>query len=176
MAATFDLNHFISLFPGASTHKDGTAIEYTVQDSTYRIYNPDVSNDGTSLTLDVKLDHVRGGATDDHVGLSLVFDSSAILQSVTYTWEAGNDGYTIPKTVVVAVDAGIEALGGAGAVETAGVSVVVAQAAVVIFDTCALVYNQISKKMVAWTDNGGRFYFLPVVGHCINRLGSSVSA
>lgn len=69
MAATFDLDHFISLFPGASTHKDGTAIEYTVQDSTYRIYNPDVSNDGTSLTLDVKLDHVRAGATDDHVGL-----------------------------------------------------------------------------------------------------------
>ncbi len=176
MAVTFDLDHFISLFPGASIQKDGTAIEYTVQDSTYRIYNPDVSNDGTSLTLDVKLDHVRGGATDDHVELSLVFDTSAVLQSVAYSWEAGNDGSTIPRSVVVAVDAGIEVLGAAGAVETGGVSVAVAQGAVVVFDTCALVYNQIAKHMVKWTDNGGRFYFLPVVGHCINRLGSSVSA
>ncbi|TDB64065.1 hypothetical protein [Arundinibacter roseus] len=177
MSVTFNQQNFTSLFPGAVSAKNGTAIEYTVEDSTYRIYNPSItSNSSSATTFDLQLDHVRGGATDDHVQLTVTFNGSAVVQSVAYTWTPGNDGYQIPKGVIEAVDITAEVLGAVGALETAGISEAAAQEIVETFDTCCKIFNELSTHIVKWTDNGGRFYFLPVVCHTFNRLCVSVSA
>ena len=170
----FDLNGFNSLFPSATSAKNNTAIEYTVEDSNYRIYNPQQSAD--SKTFTIKLDHIRGGATDDHIDLTVTFDDFGVINSISYTWTAGNDGYQIPKTVIKAVDITVEIAGAVGALETAGISEEVAAGILEAFDFCCAAYNKISKIVVNWSDNGGRFYFVAVACHTINRLCSSVSA
>jgi len=170
----FDLQGFNNLFPSATSAKNNTAIEYTVEDSDYRIYNPQQSADTKTFTI--KLDHIRGGATDDHIDLSVTFDDFGVINSISYTWSAGNDGYQIPKTVIKAVDITVEIAGAVGALETAGISEEVAAGILEAFDFCCAAYNKISKIVVNWSDNGGRFYFVAVACHTINRLCSSVSA
>ena len=176
MKFSFDKNAFKAQYPDADETKDDKAIEYKVEDSNYRIYYPTVTDKSTStVTLLVKLDHIRGGATDDHVDLTLVYDTQAQLVSVSYTWEAGNDGYQIPEALITAVDITFDVAGLVGAFETAGISEEVAEATKKVFDVCCKAFNDISKVVVKWSDNGGRMYFIPVVCHTISRLSNSVS-
>ena len=72
MHLSIDLNAFHNQFPNASSDKDGDAIKYTVGDSDYRIYNPTGKGDD-HCTVAVKLDHIRGGITDDHAELDVRF-------------------------------------------------------------------------------------------------------
>ena len=174
MSLTFDLQTFQSLFPDSVSDKNGTAIKYTVEDSDYRIYNPTWSSNNTVLT--VNLDHIRSGATDDHATLIVTYDSNAGIESIEGTWTAGNDGYTITKIVITAVDASAEFLGAVGALETVGISEAVANGIVEAFDTFCELFNTLSPIVVNLTDNGGRFYFMAVVCHTVNRMNASVTA
>jgi len=176
MSYTFNKATFRSLYPDCDETKDGTAIEYKVEDSNYRIYYPtNIIKTSTTLQMTVQLDHIRGGATDDHVTLVLNYDAQAHLSSVSYTWEAGNDGYQIPETLITAVDIVFDVAGLLGAFETAGISEEVAEGTKEVFDVCCKAYNDISKIVVKWSDNGGRMYFIPVVCHSIIRLTQSLS-
>lgn len=170
MKLSFDLGLFTSLFPNSDLSTD--KVEYTVEDSNYRVYNPSWK-DGA---LEIKIDHIRGGATDDHANLSLTFDpTDARLTSISGTWQAGNDGYTIPKVVIETVDATAEILGAVGAIESAGISEEVANAVVAAFDGFCKLFNTLSPILVGLSDDGGRFYTMAVVCHTVNRACSSVS-
>lgn len=170
MKFSFDKSLFKSLFPNATVSSD--KVEYTVEDSKYRVYDPSWSGE----VLEIQIDHIRGGATDDHAYLELTFDSTdAHLTSIAGTWKAGNDGYTIPKVVIEAVDATAEILGAVGAIETLGISEEVANGVVAAFDGFCKLFNTLSPILVGLSDDGGRFYTMAVVCHTVNRACSSVS-
>ncbi|MBD2721117.1 hypothetical protein [Hymenobacter armeniacus] len=170
MSLKFNLSTFTSLFPDATVSSDH--VMYEVEDSNYRVYNPSLS--GTTLTI--KVDHIRGGATDDHAVLTLAFDGgTARLTNLQASWTTGNDGYQIPDVVVKVVDDTAELLGAIGAIETAGISEEAAQVAVAAFDGFCKLFNKLSPLIVGLSDDGGRFYTMAVVCHTVNRACSSMS-
>lgn len=170
MGLSFDQNKFSTQFPDGKVSSDN--VTYTVEDSDYRVYNPSWKNG----ELQIQIDHIRGGATDDHVYLSLAFNASdASLSSISGSWKAGNDGYTIPKIVVTAVDVTAAVLGAAGALETAGISEAAAAAAVAAFDGFCKLFNKLSPLIVGLSDDGGRFYTIAVTCHTLSRACASVS-
>lgn len=172
MSLRFDKNAFTAAFPNATTHDK--YIQYTVEDSDYKVHYPKWSSDG--LTASMQIEHVRAGATDDDVELTVVYDgSTANIASVDGKWNAGNDGYTIPSIVIRVVDDVVEMVGAAGAVETLGVSEEVAADVIVAFDAFAWLFNKLSPIVVKLSDNGGRFYTTAVVCHAVNRLTANVS-
>lgn len=58
--------------------KRGQAFEYRSQDSEYRVWEPEISQTADKgYELSVKLDHIRGGALDDHTFIDMYFDKSA---------------------------------------------------------------------------------------------------
>ena len=68
MKLSLDVGKFFSLFPDGKTGND--KVTYTVEGSDYRVYEPKWNGDD----MQIKIDHIRGGATDDHVELTLSFD------------------------------------------------------------------------------------------------------
>lgn len=170
MGLKFSLSTFKSLYPNSKSYSE--YLEYKVEDSQYRVYNPTVNADNV---LYVKLDHIRADATDDHVELTVEFNTNASIKQVNYNWQKGNDGYQIPDKAIKAVDITFEVVGAVGALETFGLSEELALDAKEAFDFCAKAFNDISTAVVKWNDNGGQLYFVAVVSHTINRLCSSVS-
>jgi hypothetical protein len=175
----FDMDTFISLFPNEYDDTPAfsdTAIGYQTQDCEYRIYQPQISYpDENSMAVYLEIDHIIGMSTDDKVTLTLNFTLDGIVSVTNYTWDAGS-GYQIPNGVVKAVDLGAEVAGALGALESAGISEAAAQEFVETFDTCVKVFNDVSKLLNKASENdGGRFYFIPVVCHIINRICSSVT-
>lgn len=58
---------------GGWRHKDGQAAEYKASGSNYRTYRPLTStNTAGELSVSTKIDHIRGGAQDDHCQLDLL--------------------------------------------------------------------------------------------------------
>lgn len=176
----FDLNTFNSLFPDAKsvTKSAGDAIEYEVADSTYRIYNPQISANPQTpdlLSLSIKMDHDVNGATDDHVEFLANFDTTGTLVSITdFSWDAGGT-FAISDGVIAAVDSTAYSIALLAAVETDGGSLEVAQDFVDDFDTLCKIFNDTFKFIALFTDNGGRFYFIPVICHTVNRLCAAIS-
>ncbi len=170
MSVKFNLNTFKNLYPNSKSYND--YLEYKVEDSQYRVYNPTVTADNV---LNVKLDHIRADATDDHVELKVVFSPTGTINKVDYDWTKGNDGYQVPEKLIKVVDGTLEIIGAAGALETFGLSEELALDAKEAFDFCAKAFNEISTAIVKFNDNGGQLYFVAVVSHTINRLCSSVS-
>lgn len=169
MGLKFSLSTFKSLYPNSKSYSE--YLEYKVEDSQYRVYNPTVKADNV---LYVKLDHIRADATDDHVELTVEFNTNASIKQVNYNWQKGNDGYQIPDKAIKAVDITFEVVGAVGALETFGLSEELVLDAKEAFDFCAKAFNDISTAVVKWNDNGGQLYFVAVVSHTINRLCSSV--
>ncbi len=170
MSLTFNLQKFIGLFPNSSTNSK--CLEYTVQDSDYRVYNPVLKGTELSFTID----HIRGGATDDNVNLLLTFNPDGSVKQLSGDWKAGNQGYTIPPIVVTAVDTAAAVFAATTAPETLGISAVAMAAAVGAFDIACVVVNRVSPFLVKLSDDGGRLYTLAVVYHAVNRACSAVSA
>lgn len=170
MSLAFNQKKFTSLFPNATP--SSKYLEYTVQDSDYRVYNPVLK--GAQLSFSI--DHIRGGATDDHVNLLLTFNPDGSVQQLSGDWKAGNDGYTIPAIVVTGVDAAAAVFAATTAPETLGISAVAMAAAVGAFDIACVVVNRVSPFLVKLSDDGGRLYTLAVVYHAVNRACSAVSA
>lgn len=171
MSLHFSNSTFQHLFPSATIKSD--RVEYEVEDSQYRVYNPTWNDQQNALVI--KIDHIRGGATDDHAELSLTFNHDACLTSISGTWKAGNDGYKIPQVVIGAVDLTAEIAAAAGAVETGGASEVVLNVAVAAFDGFCELFNALSPMLVKLSDDGGRLYTMAVACHTVNRACSSIS-
>ena len=171
MSLSFNISKFQSLFPNADV--SSSKVEYEVEDSQYRVYNP--TWDSQQKALVIRIDHIRGGATDDHAELSLTFNGDASLAAISGTWKAGNDGYKIPQVVIGAVDLTAEIIAAAGAVETGGTSEVVLNVAVAAFDGFCELFNTLSPILVKLSDDGGRLYTMAVVCHTVNRACSSIS-
>jgi hypothetical protein len=171
MSVKFNLSNFKSLYPNSKAESD--YLEYKVEDSKYRVHYPTVKADNV---FDVKLDHIRADATDDHVELTVEFSPTGTIKNVNYDWTKGNDGYQVPEKLVKVVDGTLVIIGAVGALETFGLSEELALDAKEAFDFCAKAFNDISTAIVKFNDNGGQLYFVAVVSHTINRLCSSVSA
>ncbi|WP_133257069.1 hypothetical protein [Hymenobacter edaphi] len=178
MSLQFDLGKFQKLFPNAQVSSN--KVEYTIQDSDYRVYNPTWNGNKTELSM--QIDHIRNNATDDHANLVLTFNPDGTLQQVAGDWEAGGDGFKIPPVVVLAVDSAAAVIVAGAAVaapETAGLSAavgLVVTAAAVAFDVYSALFNYISPKLIKLSDDGGRLYTTAVVCHAVNRACSCVSA
>lgn len=172
MSLQFDLKKFQGLFPHATVTSG--YLEYQVEDSNYRVYNPKWNGNQTELSLII--DHIRGGATDDHANLLLAFNADGSLQQASGDWQAGNDGYQIPPLVIAAVDGAAAVFAVSTGPETLGVSVVATVAATAAFDIFCVLFNQMVPHLISLDDDGGRLYTLPVACHAVNRACSCVSA
>jgi hypothetical protein len=186
------VKYFFQQYPNFSSDKDGKAIKFTVQDSEYRIYTPSVhvTNNGNLWTVQVKMDHIRGGDTDDHCTLNLWFQKDgAYTQPPTAdvsfsgdNWESAVNFVGQCVDVVLEVTDGVEEVVSAGlgvvfAPETVGGSVALAVAtdvATLAISTAIDVSFQLTGKLASYleklTDDGGRAYFSDVIAHAFARL------
>lgn len=181
---------FLSQFQDYSMDKDNTAIKFTAQDAEYRVYLPTMKHQKDNhdiIQLDVKIDHIRGGATDDHAEIIITYDQNGnIVDGPNITCDMGGDSQVpswvssivkvIPKVTDVIVDTGELLL----APETEGVSVAVGEAiketvkvAAKITDIAISVYNHFIKEILKITDDGGRLYFPDLITHVLTRLNAS---
>src|ERR1700710_157103 len=140
MSARFDVNTFTAQYTQWNVDKgaqNGTAIEYKSEDSRYRVYIPGKNDkkssakavSGGGLHVVLACDHIIGGviATDDHTTVTMDFDASGALKDASQEIEITEGGvHPIPDWVPKALELGVEALGALGALETAGISEVVA--------------------------------------------------
>lgn len=172
MSLQFHDGAFVQSFPHAQVYSDH--LEYKVEDAEYRVYNP--IWDGKTGKMTIQVDHKRGDATDDHTILHLNFDlQKGFLANYSSEIQLGNDGYTIPEYVTVPIDFTVDVLGQLGAIETMGISDVVADSVMAAFDGFCTLYNTTSQLGVAGNDGGGRLYMAAAVSHVLNRACSCVS-
>lgn len=173
-----DINHWEDQYPNNydDSTLSGNAMGYKTQNCQYRFYDPQISfGSNNVMSITFQIDHIMGGATDDHVTLVVDVNPDGSLNSTSYSWDAGG-AYEIPNSVVKAVDAGVELAGAVGALETCGISEEAAQDFVETFDMACKVFNKIASVMANWAESdGGRFYLIPVIAHTINRALSSVT-
>lgn len=184
--------YFFEEYPHFSSDKGGSAIKFTDQDSEYRIYAPSihVTDNGNLWTVQVKMDHLRGGDADDHCTLNLWFQKdgaytqppTADIQFSGDNWESAINFIGQCVDVVLEVTNGVEEVvsGGLGIVfapETVGGSVALAVAtdvATLAISTAIDVSFQLSGKLASYleklTDDGGRAYFSDVIAHAFARL------
>lgn len=181
-------NYFKAKYSGKLVDND-TAIEFTTQDSDYRVNLPTgtISSNG-EMDLTLSLTHIRGGAKDDVATIKVKYDAQGNYKSPpTVTWKAGSDAQvpdwvTTGVKVVGGVCVGVEELIGLfTAPETAGASVVLVQgvAATTLTITKAVttgisIYNDVAERVCNIADDGGRLYFSAVATHALNRLDTSV--
>lgn len=179
-----NLTKFNSLFPNSYSDKSN-AIAYKIEDSTYRIYNPNPSiyNDQNfslqntdGVTYRVNLDHENTFALDEHAQFDVNFNNSGVIQQISnFSWKAGG-AFNISEAFIKIVDDTAWYLGTADALETLGVSEAAAGEFVETFDFICNTFNKISALIYKAEDNGGQFYFLPVIAHAVNRLCTSILA
>lgn len=177
-----DLTKFNSLFPNHFSDKSNS-IAYIIEDSTYRIYNPDPSVNNSStfalqdtlgVTYRMKLDHENTFAIDEHAQFDVNFNNSGVIQQISnFSWSAGG-AFNISQAFIKIVDDTAWYLGTAGALETLGISEEAAAEFVETFDFICNTFNKIASLIFKAEDDGGQFYFLPVICHTINRLCTSI--
>jgi hypothetical protein len=186
------VKYFFEQYPQFSSDKGGSAMKFTVQDSEYRIYSPSVhvTDNGNLWTVQVKMDHIRGGDVDDHCTLNLWFQKDgAYTQPPTAdisfsgdNWESAINFVGQCVDVVLEATGAVEEVVSAGlgiafAPETVGGSVALAVAtdvATLAISTAIDVSFQLSGKLASYleklTDDGGRAYFSDVIAHAFARL------
>lgn len=179
-AIKLDINTLGKLYPDGWNDKSGKAAQFDSEDSEYRTYQPQVtkSSDG-SITLIVEQDHIRGGATDDHVTLTVVYLPDGTMGSASMSWTAGNDGYQIPSwaitltsdAVAAGVDILVDVLSEGALIEF---DPEIAEVASQVVESVGKAYNFLSKNIVKLSDDGGRLNFIAVANHNFNKLVYSV--
>jgi len=188
MSARFDVNTFTAQYTQWNVDKgaqNGTAIEYKSEDSRYRVYIPGKNDkkssakavSGGGLHVVLACDHIIGGviATDDHTTVTMDFDASGALKDASQEIEITEGGvHPIPDWVPKALELGVEALGALGALETAGISEVVAQEVVADIQEFCNAFNKVAGWINKFTDDGGRLNFPAEVVHSMNRACVSV--
>jgi hypothetical protein len=188
---------FVKLFatyPGTTNSNTDDKIVYVIEDATYQIYEPEVkiqtttqsldnyyiNDDFTKLPLDgwtkyhVKLEHKNKAGRNDKAEMDLYFDNKGKLVSIQHFQWSSDGAYQIPQQLITIVDDEAWVLGTAGAIETLGISEEAADTFIEIFDFVCKVFNDVTALVYKMTDDGGRYYFLPVICHTINRICTTI--
>jgi len=185
MTAKFDADTFKSLYPGAKTDAKGNAaIEYKSQDSEYRVYIPGKDDKkstlkdegGGKLRVTLSQDHNIKGSTDDHSSTYLLFDGSGGLIELSHDFQiTDGSAFQIPSWIPKTLDIAVELLGAAGALETAGISEVVAQEVVADINSFCDTFNKIMGRLNKIGEDGGRLNFPAEICHNMNKASVSVT-
>jgi hypothetical protein len=168
------------LYDDGWNDKGGDAAKFDSQDSEYRVYKAK-----TALTTDNRIrfeleqDHIRGGATDDHVVARAYFLQDGTFSEARMSWEAGNDGYQAPDWAIdlvadvaeVGVDAVVDVLSEGALVE---LDPELAELTGKVVRAVGDAFNFFSKEIVKLSDDGGRLNFIAVANHNFNKLLYSV--
>lgn len=152
---TLDSDALAKKMGGSWNKKGNAATEYKSSDSNYRTYKPTVSTTKNGgLLVSFKVDHIRGGAHDDHAQIEMEFDAKGQLISSSATMSiAGRQSLDSKKIVAAAAPAGVSA-------------------------PAAWVASEVANALlsVVQKDHGGRKNFPSVVNHNINWVVECVSA
>lgn len=162
--------------------KGGDAAKFDSEDSQYRVYKAKTATTNDNrIRFELDQDHIRGGATDDHVNARAYFLADGTLSEVRMTWEAGNDGYQAPDWAIdlaadvaeVAVDAIVDVLSEGALVELdPEIAELTGKVVKAVGDAC----NWFSKEIVKLSDDGGRLNMIAVANHNLNKLLFSVQS
>ncbi|SDF87730.1 hypothetical protein SAMN04487996_11371 [Dyadobacter soli] len=190
-----DFSTFYNLYPYPSSSESDNKVVYMVEDSTYTIDCPEFTEQSAKQSLSsydddnttnlptngwtkysMSLKHQNPAFSfDDTCNFDAYFDNTGSLVSIQHYDMNLNGAYQISDAVIDAVDFEAWMLGTTGAIESFGVSEEAAEAFVEVFDFVTAAFNKFSAAIYKITDNGGQFYFLPVVCHTINRLCTTVA-
>lgn len=190
-----DSKTLYNLYPSPTSDESDSKITYMVEDSTYSVDYPDYqyqsADQGTSIYGDethddtstlpqngwtkyhVHMEHDIHLAWNDTADFDIYFDNAGnIVQIGNFNWTS-NGAFDVPSTVIKSVDA-------IGAYLSASLSLIGVDTSVIDdfidgFNFVCNAFNTIAKKVYQFSDNGGQFYFLPVICHTINRIASTVA-
>lgn len=149
----FDMNE-LGRRLGGWRHKNGTAAEYKASGSNYRTYQPMVSTDQAGvMSLATKIDHIRGGAQDDHCHLELhVLPSGELAHWRTVVHIQGSPQFDSDKVGAAAGFAGPKY----GAIALAAADIL----------------NSVSKFVTSIGEHGGRAAFPSVIQMNLNHIAA----
>lgn len=182
------LQNFLALYPGAtSVNKvSGPCIEFYTQNTHYRIYNPSISQDGDVVNFEIKLDHIIGGAHDDHATVTFAMDTAGnFVDQIKITYDMSSGAYQVPQWLLNFIDDGIDEaaeeaiayLDGAEIVLTAGLGTeLVIPTDILVLAGAELLtigvnhINAVMSKLFDLSDNGGTMYFSAMIANAIARL------
>jgi hypothetical protein len=145
---------------GGFPAKRGQAFEFSSGDHQYRTYRPALSSVGGVWFVSWKMDHIRGGAGDDHVAASFSMDGTGKISRVSTT--VSIDG---KNPFSVAVDVANEIPEAANA----NIKVVIAKAAVMIAE-------EVYAKVLEMNETGGRLLLPQQVQHEVNSFAGSLAS
>lgn len=188
-----DHQTLFNLYPCPTSKESDDKITYEVEDSTYSITYPEFeeqsADQGSSVYKDddtsdlpqtgwtkyhVHMEHDINLALNDTVEFDIYFDNGgSIIHIENFTWKSGG-AFNVPSTVIKSVDVIAWYLGVTNSFETLGISDEAADDFVDVFNFVCNAFNTIANKVYQFTDNGGQFYFLPVICHTLNRICATV--
>ncbi|MEA5461078.1 hypothetical protein VB796_18595 [Arcicella sp. LKC2W] len=166
-----DYGKLASYYPQSYTEKDNNTFAYQIEDSIYRINCPIFSNQTLDkVVYSITLDHENAASKDDHASFLAVFDNKGVLQDITsFVWAKGG-AFQISDDAVSDIEDGIDFIADLADPFTDGAATEIAKQIDRAFSISCKLFNFASMKIYKLTDNGGMFYFLPVICHTINRL------
>lgn len=174
----FNKSAFESQFPSwkKQSDLDGDYLDYETQGAGYHVHNLGlIYPDEFTMKISLKVCYQITAGTNDNVLLDILVNTDASLNSITYTYNAGNS-VEIPGWVEKSVDAAVEVAGAVGALESAGISEAAAQEFVEDFNTICNIFNKVASAVFKLSQkDDGRFYLVPVVSHVIARALKSVT-
>ncbi len=192
-----DFPTLFNLYPYPTNDVSDSKVVYMVEDSTYTIDCPqlDEQSAAQSIPNDSKINDTSNLPTsgwtkyhvymqhdnnlfvkDDTAEFDLYFDNAGnLVQIGNFIWTF-QSAEQIPQSVIKSVDLIVWYLGTAGALETMGISEEAADTFVDIFNFVCNAFDKIANAVYKFTDNGGEFYFLPVICHTLNRICATVAA
>ncbi|MFN8344057.1 MAG: hypothetical protein U0X91_03600 [Spirosomataceae bacterium] len=184
-----------SLFPYPTNSESDSNITYMVEDSTYSVdypeyqyqsadqgtdvYGEETHDDTSTLPQNgwtkyhVHMEHDIHFAWNDTADFDIYFDNAGnIVQIGNFIWTS-NGAFDVPSTVIKSVDAIGAYL--SASLDLIGVDTDIIDDFIEGFNFVCNAFNTIAKKVYQFSDNGGQFYFLPVICHTINRIASTVA-
>lgn len=156
--------NLVALFQryGYSGSHPPSEIEFNSQDSQYIFHQPTTTTlSSGGLIVTFVMDHVRGGAKDDHATVQLVFQADGVLESAQVKqFSIGGDNQ-IPSAVIQI---------------SSTVAKLISKSTVIgaILSAAGEIFNFVMQGVLAHTDDGGRLNFPAVIAHAVNNIGASL--
>lgn len=171
-----DYEKLASYYPKSYAEKGNKSFAYKIEDSVYRIKLPTFVNQTLDKVLySISLDHENSASKDDHASFIVSFNNEGVLQDImSFSWEKGG-AFNISDDVVSDIKDGIDFIGYLSDPFTDGAGTEIAKQIDRAFSLSCKLFNFAALKVYTFTDNGGMFYFLPVICHTINRISWSSS-
>ncbi len=192
--AYIDFATLYSLYPYPTSKVTNDDIAYVVEDSTYKIDEPEFIDQSTTQQLSVYLiddttdlptdgwtkyhvyqQHENTGSHNDKAEYDVYFDNNGRLISIQRFQWSSDGAFQVPQTLIKSVDLVAWYLGTASSLVSFGIGKEVADTFIEVFNFVCNVFNKIASAIYKATDNGGQFYFLPVICHTLNRVCTTVA-